>query len=106
MSVINISSPAEFTQTIAADKPVLVDFWASWCGPCKMVAPEIEAVAEEYEGKAVIAKVNIDEQAELASQYNVMSIPTILIFKAGQEVNRLVGYRPRKDFSVALEKNL
>ncbi|CUH94178.1 hypothetical protein P22_0244 [Propionispora sp. 2/2-37] len=106
MSVVNISNQTEFSSIINTDKPVLVDFWAAWCGPCKMVAPEIEAVAQAYDGKAVIAKVNIDEQGELAGQYNVMSIPTVLVFKNGQEVTRLVGYRPRKEFSDALDKVL
>lgn len=106
MSVVNIANQTEFTSIINADKPVLVDFWAAWCGPCKMVAPEVEAVAQAYDGKAVVAKVNIDEQGELAGQYNVMSIPTVLVFKNGQEAARLVGYRPRKEFCDALDKVL
>ena len=105
MSVINISSANDFNDKILkSDKPVLVDFWAPWCGPCKMVAPELEAVASEYENKAIVAKINVDEQQQLASQYDVMSIPTLLILKDGQEIERLVGYRPRKDLMDAIDK--
>ena len=105
MSVINISSTNDFNDKILkSDKPVLVDFWAPWCGPCKMVAPELEAVASEYENKAIVAKINVDEQQQLASQYDVMSIPTLLILKDGQEIERLVGYRPRKDLMDAIDK--
>lgn len=105
MSVLTISSEKDFKDTIQkADTPVLIDFWASWCGPCKMVAPELEAVAEEYDGKAIVGKVNVDEQQVLATQYNVMSIPTLLLFKDGKEVERIVGYRPRKDLMDAIDK--
>lgn len=105
MSVINISSTNDFNDKILkSDKPVLVDFWAPWCGPCKMVAPELEAVASEYEDKAIVAKINVDEQQQLASQYDVMSIPTLLILKDGEEIERLVGYRPRKDLMDAIDK--
>jgi len=105
MSVLNISGQNDFDDKIQnADKPALVDFWAPWCGPCKMVAPELEAVSLEYEGKAIVAKVNIDEQQQLADRYNVMSIPTMLIIKDGKEVERFVGYRPRKDLMNAIDK--
>jgi thioredoxin 1 len=105
MSVLNITSEDDFNARILqADKPVLIDFWAPWCGPCKMVAPELEAVADEYEGKAIVVKVNVDEQQGLANQYNVMSIPTLLLFKDGKETERIVGYRPRKDLLDAVDK--
>jgi thioredoxin 1 len=105
MSVLNITSESDFKEQISQPgKPVLVDFWASWCGPCKMVAPELEAVGMEYEGKALVVKVNVDEQQQLASNYNVMGIPTLLLFKDGVEVNRIVGYRPRKDLMDAIDK--
>ena len=105
MSILNITGESDFNDKIlSAGKPVLVDFWAPWCGPCKMVAPELEAVAQQYEGKAIVAKVNIDEQQQLASKYNVMSIPTLLLFKDGKEVERIVGYRPRKDLMEMIDK--
>jgi len=105
MSVLTISGQNDFNDKIQnAGKPALVDFWAPWCGPCKMVAPELEAVSLEYEGKAIVAKINIDEQQQLADQFNVMSIPTLLIIKDGKEVERFVGYRPRKDLMNAIDK--
>ena len=107
MSVVKINDSNEFTSAVLdASQPVLVDFWAPWCGPCKMVGPEVEAVAETYEGKAGVAKVNVDEQQELASKYNVMSIPTMILFKEGKEVERIVGYRPRKDLTAVIDKVL
>ncbi|VBB06064.1 thioredoxin [Lucifera butyrica] len=107
MSVITISNQEEFdSKVLKAAKPVLVDFWAPWCGPCKMVAPEVEAVAQTYEGQAVVAKVNVDEQQQIASQYGVMSIPTLVVLKDGQEINRIVGYRPRKDIGAVIERAL
>jgi len=107
MGILIIDNENDFNENVLkSDKPVLVDFWAPWCGPCKMVAPELEAVDAEYNDKAVIVKVNVDEQQQLASKYNVMSIPTLLLLKDGQEVNRIVGYRPRKDIMDAINKIL
>ena len=105
MSLLHIENKEVFQkEVLESDKVALVDFWAPWCGPCKMVAPELEAVASEYEDKAIVAKINVDEQQQLASQYDVMSIPTLLILKDGQEIERLVGYRPRKDLMDAIDK--
>jgi thioredoxin 1 len=104
MAVINIHGEAEFAEKVLkSDKPTLVDFWAPWCGPCKMVGPEVEALAEMYEGKAVVAKVNVDDNQQLAGKYNVMGVPTLIVLKNGEEVNRIVGYRPRKELSSALD---
>lgn len=101
---LNITSETEFdSKVLQSDKPVLVDFWAAWCGPCKMVTPEVEAVAEAYADKALVCKVNVDEQAQLANRYAVKSIPTLLLIKNGQEVNRVVGFRPRKDLSALID---
>jgi len=81
------------TEVLESNVPVLIDFWAPWCGPCRMVAPHVEAVAEAMQGKAVVGKVNVDEQPKLAERYGVMSIPTLLVVKGGEMVAREVGAR-------------
>ena len=83
--------------------PVLVDFWAEWCGPCKMVAPSLDDLASEYDGKVKIGKVNIDDFQGLASEYGVRAIPTLLIFKDGQVADQIVGLRTKRDFKVKLD---
>lgn len=83
---------------------VLVDFWASWCGPCRMVAPIMDQIAEEYSGKVSVCKVNVDDESALASEYAVVSIPTIIIFKDGKQVEKLVGARSFDDFCDILDK--
>jgi thioredoxin 1 len=85
-------SDATFDETIAgSDMPVLVDFWAEWCGPCKMIAPTLAEIASEQKGKLAIGKLNVDDNPDTARRFDVMSIPTLLVFKDGQQVKRLVG---------------
>ncbi len=89
---------ANFEQEVlSADKPVLVDFWATWCAPCRMLGPVVEEVAEETEGRAIVGKLNVDEEMELARKYRVASIPTLIVFKDGQEVTRSVGVIEKED---------
>lgn len=90
-----VLTDATFDETIKSDKPVLVDFWAEWCGPCKMIGPSVEELASEYEGKAVVAKLNVDENPQATVKYGVRSIPTLLVFKNGQVVDKQVGAVPK-----------
>ena len=83
--------------------PVVVDFWAEWCGPCKMIGPHLDKIAEEYGDRAKVVKVDIDEQQELAEKYNVSSIPTLMFFKEGKLVDQLIGARPKSDITAKLD---
>jgi thioredoxin 1 len=97
----------DFQKTVLqSDTPVVVDFWAPWCGPCRQIAPILEKLAGEYEGRLAIAKVNVDEENLHASQLGIQGIPTLVIFKGGKEVGRLVGSRPEAAFREAFEKVL
>ena len=97
---------ANFDQVIASDKPVLVDFWASWCGPCHMIAPIIEELATEYEGKAILGKLDVDQNPVSAGKYQVRSIPTLLIFKNGQVVDQQIGVVPKNTLVQKIEVQL
>lgn len=93
-------------EVLNVDSPVLVDFWASWCGPCRMVAPVLEEVARDYQGKLKVVKVNVDDNSETASRYGIMSIPTIMLFKNGEPVETIVGFRKKEELSDIIDKNL
>ena len=89
------ATDAEFDDLINGDKPVLVDFWAEWCGPCRMVGPIVEELAGQYADKLTVAKLNVDENPQVSHQYEVMSIPTLIVYKDGEVAKRIVGARPK-----------
>ncbi len=103
---VEINDGSFEAEVIKSDKPVIVDFWATWCGPCKMIAPILEEVATEYDGKLKIAKMDVDSNTKVASQYGIMSIPTLLFFKNGQLVDQVIGAIPKAQLVNRLAKVL
>ena len=97
---------ASFDAAVSGEKPVLVDFFATWCGPCRMIAPAIEQLAAEFEGRAVVGKVDVDEEPGLAQRFGVMSIPTLIVMKGGKVVEQAVGARGKADVAAMIERHL
>jgi thioredoxin 1 len=93
-------------EVLQAAEPTLVDFWAAWCGPCKMVAPAVEAIAEEYDGKLRVAKMDVDANPETPQGLGIMGIPTLILFRDGAEVTRIVGYRPKEALAETLQPHI
>lgn len=105
-SVVQVTDSTFNQEVIESEVPVLVDFWAPWCGPCRMVAPIVDEVATQYNGQVKVVKVNTDDNPSIASEYSIRSIPTLMIFKAGQHVDTVVGAVPKTTLAKALEKYL
>jgi thioredoxin 1 len=107
MAALNIVALTEqnFAQeALQSPKPILVDFWAEWCGPCKMLAPILDELAQEFDGRVRIGKVNVDESQALATQFGIRSIPTLLLFQQGQVIEQVVGLRSKRDLKASLER--
>jgi thioredoxin 1 len=103
---IHVTDQTFQQQVLRSEKPVIVDFWAEWCGPCKMMAPHFEALANEYQGRVVFAKLDVDENPGVASAYAIRGIPTLLVFRGGKEVDRIVGAVPRDRIKSHLDSAL
>jgi len=103
-SIVTLTQENFSQLVLQSSAPVLVDFWAEWCGPCKMIAPLLDELADEYDGKVKIGKVNIDEQQNLAAEYGVRAIPTLLVFHNGQVADQIVGARSKRDLKASLDR--
>jgi thioredoxin 1 len=102
--IVTLTSGNFEQEVVKSSRPVLVDFWAEWCGPCKQIAPMLDELAAEYDGKVKVGKVNVDDNHGLAAQYRINSIPTLLFFKNGQVVDQIIGARSKKDFKAKLDQ--
>lgn len=103
-NIITLTTDNFGKEVLQSSAPVLVDFWAEWCGPCKMIAPVLDELADEYHGKVRIGKVNIDDHQSLAAEYGVRAIPTLLLFKGGQVTEQMVGARSKRDIKASFDK--
>ena len=106
MATVNVTDASFQADVVNSDTPVLVDFWADWCGPCKAIGPAVEALAEQYRGQLKVAKVNIDDNPKTAQTYGVMSIPTLVLFKDGKVLDTLVGLVPKERLETFIRKAL
>lgn len=105
-NIVEFSDQNFEQEVLKSDKPVLVDFWAEWCAPCRMIAPAVEAIATEYAGRAKVGKLNVDANQSVTSRYNIRSIPTLLVFKDGQIKEQTVGTTSKENLAKLLDKNL
>ena len=105
-NIIDVNQDSFQKSVLEAQNPILVDFWAPWCGPCKAVAPVIEELAKEYQGKVDFAKVNVDDSPFIASKFSVMSIPTLILFKDGKPTEQVVGFKPKDQIKKLIDKTL
>ena len=103
-NIIHLTKDTFDQQVLKSDIPVLIDFWADWCGPCKLISPIVDKIAQQYEGKLKVCKVNVDEEGVLSAEHMVMSIPTLIFFKDGKMENKLVGVKNFNELSAAVEK--
>lgn len=103
---VKVTEQSFNAEVLKSDLPVLADFWAAWCGPCLMIAPIVEDLAQEFEGRLKVAKVDVDENPDLAIRYNIMSIPTLGLFKGGELVKRIIGYMPKAELKRQIETAL
>ena len=106
MSVIKITAENYDSEVKNSKKPVMLDFWAEWCGPCRMLAPVVAEIAEDYDGRAKVGKVNVDKEIELAAEFRVASIPMLVVMKGGEIVAKSVGYQPKEDVAALLDQAL
>ncbi|MBI1292131.1 thioredoxin [bacterium] len=105
-SAVKVTGQDFESTVISSSKPVFVDFWATWCPPCKRIAPFVEELAKDYEGKAVVAKIDVDEAVDVASRYGINSVPTLMVFKNGQPVEAVVGALPKEQMARLIDKHL
>ena len=106
MSLLQLSEKNFEQEVVKSNIPVLVDFWAEWCGPCRMIGPIVDELAKEYTGKIKVGKVNVDEAQSLAVRFNVMSIPTLIFFKNGEAVDQIIGAMPKEELAEKINENL
>jgi thioredoxin 1 len=106
MSIVTVTKDTFQSEVLDSDTPVLVDFWATWCNPCKMTEPIVDELSKQYEGKLKIAKIDVDADPEISQQFSVMSIPTFIVFKDGQPQQNLIGVHPKPEFEQMVEANL